>query len=127
MARHTGASDIGRVGLGGSIRYEAQIQNNLSWTCGLMYSSYFDRIQDGYPTGNKINSIANGLKYYFKEPCTGYYAAVDIGMTLGSGNRGSFSPGLGYRTDRWDFTGRLNVISDANNITLRAAYVFHVK
>lgn len=123
----TNSPDIGSFGVGGSIRYEAPIQNKLSWACGLGYSSFLERIQDGYPTGNKIISISNGVKYYFLESANGLYAAVDLGLDITSSKRGILSPGIGYRTSKWDFTGRYNAISEANYFSLRAAYVFRLK
>lgn len=118
------SSSIGTAGIGGSIRYEAPIKNKLSWTCSAGYLSFSNQGDIRFPTGNSIIAISNGVKYYLYEPGKGLYAAADIGL---SGHRSIFSPGMGYRINRWDLTGRYNAIQDANYISLRVAYVFGLK
>jgi hypothetical protein len=125
-------SDIERLGTGASLRYERPFQEKLSLTCAVGFLSFTEKVRDGFPTGNKIVPISGGVKYYFSESGKRFYAAADLGLSFISyagtkDTRLGFSPGIGYRTNRWDFTGRLNAMSQANYYGLRVAYVFKLK
>jgi hypothetical protein len=94
--------------------------------------SFYDRFVDGFPTSNKIISLLGGAKYYLTEGGKGFYAAADLGLVSVSYSNTTdiglgFSLGVGYRTHRWDFSGRYNVIANANYASLGIAYVFRVK
>jgi len=69
-----------------------------------------------------------GVKYYFQEADKGFYAEGNLGLYLASGGYSQtyfgFSPGIGYRLDKWDFTGRINFVSDVTFLGLRGAYIF---
>lgn len=73
------------------------------------------------------------VKYYFTESGNGFYGEVDLGMfflsTTGpnsfskSDSKFGFTPALGYRVGSFDLGLRYNIISDANNLAFRVAYV----
>jgi hypothetical protein len=138
-------SDIANVGFGISGKYEAQIKDKLSWTAGLGYLSFGGKSFLGGSFGStSIVPLAGGIKYYFNEANNGLYAAGDLsinfisysvafpnqgnglGVTFGtaSGSKFGFSPGIGYRSGNWDFTGKFNLVGDFSYLGLRAAYIF---
>jgi len=126
-------SDIQRFGTGASLRYERSFQEKLSLTFAVGFLSFTGQIRDGFPTGNKVVPISGGAKYYFYESGKGLYAVADLGLSFVSyagtqkDTRLAFSPGIGYRNNRWDFTGRLNVVSQASYYSLRAGYILKLK
>lgn len=122
---------IGYFANGASVRFDMPLQNKLDLTCSIGYLSFSDKVQDGFPTGNSIVPVMGGVKYYFSEASKGLYAGFDLGMNFFSHSYTSktdaqvgFSPGVGYRTTRWDLAGRCNAISHASYFSLRVAYVF---
>lgn len=141
-------SDGYGAGFGVSARYEKEIQEKLNWTASAGFVSFSGKsyttvvgynpttFQPIYGT-EKFSSvtvipITGGVKYYFEESDKGFYGAADIGLFIASGSGSSstkfgFSPGVGYRLEKFDFTFRLNAVSDANYFGLRAAYIFPVK
>ena len=97
---------------------------------------------------SSIIPLNGGIKYYFSTANGGFYGSAEIGInflsaytyTYNSGNNGSgynisknadarfgLIPGIGYRIDNWDFSGKFNLVSDANYLGLRVAYVFGAK
>ena len=145
-------SDIAKAGFGGSVRYEATINDKLNWSASAGYLSFtgkdFTVLNVTIPFGNSsIIPLVGGIKYYFSEASNGFYGAADLGLNFisyytysyNSGNGGGynsssasetrfgFAPGIGYRMGNWDFTAKYNLISDANYLGLRAAYIFGTK
>ena len=121
------------VGFGIDVRYEAPIQDKLNWTASAGFLSFAGKSYGG-GNYNSITAIPviGGVKYYFQESNAGFYGAGDIGLVFlsssgGSENRFVFSPGVGYRLEKFDFSFRYNAMSDFNYVGLRAAYIFPSK
>jgi hypothetical protein len=116
--------DFANVGFGINGRYEAPIQKKLNWTITAGFLSF------GNKFGSSITLIPmqGGLKYYFQRSNSGVYGNADLGLFFASGagseTKIGFSPGFGYRSGKFDFLGRFNVVSNLNYFSLRAAYVF---
>jgi hypothetical protein len=138
-------SDGWGAGFGVSARYEKEIQDKLNWTASAGFVSFsgksFTTIVGFNPTTGQpiygtekyssvtVIPVTGGIKYYFQESNTGFYGAADIGFFIASGGGSSstkfgFSPGIGYRLEKFDFTFRYNAVSDVNYLGLRAAYIF---
>jgi hypothetical protein len=138
-------SDGWGAGFGVSARYEKEIQDKLNWTASAGFVSFSGKsyttvvgynpatFQPIYGT-QKFSSVTvipvtGGVKYYFQESNAGFYGAADLGFFIASGGGTSstkfgFSPGVGYRLEKFDFTFRFNAVSDVNYLGLRAAYIF---
>jgi hypothetical protein len=125
------------VGFGASVRYEAPIQDKLNWTASAGFLSFsgksvtvssggFGSFTVSEPSITLI-PITGGIKYYFQESNAGFYGAADLGFFIanqGLGTKFGFSPGIGYRMEKFDFAFRFNAVSDVNYLGLRAAYIF---
>ncbi len=109
-------------GFGFSGRYEAPINDKLNWTgtAGIIFASGFAFVP-----------LQGGVKYFFQDrDDDGAYLGGELGVQVNFGSSGSgadvvFSPGVGYRKDKFDFLFRYNVGS--NNVGyagIRAAYIF---
>ena len=122
-------SDGVNTGFGGSLSYQAPINDNLSWTGYFGYQSYGTKF-GGYAIS--IIPIQAGVKYYFTESGNGFYGEFDLGVFIASSNvpnstsesKFGFTPAIGYRVSSFDLGLRYNLISDANNLAFRVAYVF---
>ncbi|HEV8515556.1 MAG TPA: outer membrane beta-barrel protein [Cyclobacteriaceae bacterium] len=117
------------TGFGVDVRYEAPIQDKLNWTASAGWLTFSGKSSQGNNGTLTAIPILAGAKYYFQKSNAGVYAGLDLGLffwssTGTSENKFSFSPGLGYRLPKFDFSVRLNAMSDANLVGLRAAYVF---
>jgi len=118
------------AGFGVDVRYEAPIQDKLNWTASVGFLSFSGKNYQGFSaSGITAVPILGGVKYYFQKSNAGFYGAADIGFVILSGsgnseNRFAFSPGIGYRLEKFDFSFRYNAVSDFNYIGLRAAYIF---
>ncbi len=125
-------SDWGDAGFGASARYEATIHANLNWTASLglisfIGKSYNFRVPSATYTNEFLLPLTGGVKYYFQKANVGVYGAADAGIFFANNNQGTkvgFLPGLGYRSERFDFTFRYNLISDLSYWALRAAFIF---
>jgi hypothetical protein len=126
-------SDGWGTGFGVSVRYEAPIQDKLNWTASAGFLSFSGKTYSLGSFGSTtfpsetIVPIVGGIKYYFQESNAGFYAGADLGFFIannGAGTKFGFSPGLGYRLEKFDFSFRFNAVSDINYLGLRAAYVF---
>jgi hypothetical protein len=129
------------MGFGGSASYQKAINDNLSWTGYVGYQSYGAKnLPSGATASFSMIPVMAGVKYYFTESGAGFYGEFDLGMFFasasasGSGYSGSasdskfgFTPALGYRVGSFDLGARYNIISDANNLAFRVAYVFGTK
>ncbi len=141
-------SNSSNPGIGASVRYDASLGDKLNWTASAGFLVFGGRTYLGGAYGNfSIIPLVGGVKYYFVKANEGVYAAADLGLniinysvaypnqgngngvTFGSANtaRIGFAPGIGYRIASWDFTGRINVMSDFTYPGVRAAYVFGSK
>ena len=141
-------SNSSNPGIGASIRYDANLVEKLNWTASAGFLVFGGKTYLGGAYGNfSIIPLVGGVKYYFMEANEGPYAAADLGLNIinysvanpnqGNGNgvtfgsastaRIGFAPGIGYRVGSWDFTGRINVMSDFTYPGVRAAYVFRSK
>ena len=141
-------SDVANTGFGVSARYEASIKDKLNWTASAGYLSFGGKSYLGGTFGNvSAIPLVGGIKYYFNEASNGLYATADLGLNFinysvaypnnGSGlgvtfasattTRLGVSPGVGYRINNWDFTGRFNLVTDFNYLGLRVAYIFGSK
>jgi hypothetical protein len=139
-------SNSATVGLGLSLRYDAPIEavKNLSWTAsagfitflGKSYTTGGYKIVNGVPVpytystsqSSTVIPLVGGAKYYFQKQNEGFYGAFDLGIYLATGAYSSTyfgaGPGIGYRMNQWDFTGRINFVSDVTFLGLRGAYIF---
>lgn len=126
--------DVQGMGFGVSGRYDGSINDNLSWSAGIGYISFSgkDYSIPGFGTISGTSfamiPIQGGVKYYFTESNAGFYGAADIGIWFASssGSSGSefgFSPGVGYRLEKFDIAARYNIVSNVNNLGFRIAYV----
>ena len=126
-------SNFWGTGFGADVRYEAPIQDKLNWTASAGFLSFSGKTYQGFSASSVTAiPILGGIKYYFQESNAGFYGAADIGFVIISGsgnsvNRFAFSPGVGYRLEKFDFSFRYNAVSDFNYIGLRAAYIFPSK
>lgn len=149
MSMRHPSTQIGKFGVGGSFRYEAQIQNKWNWTSAVGYLSFHDRFQDE-SVSSQIISLSGGIKYYFSQTRKGLYAASDLGFNYISSVASLGPPfsypitfkhvsvpyytcaGVGYKFTRLDLTAKYNVMggyyapfsSPVFYLSLRAAYVF---
>lgn len=130
--------DTNGLGFGVSGRYEAAINDNLSWNATLGYISYTgkDYSIPGFGVIPGVSfamiPITGGIKYYFTEIDNGFYGSADLGIWLasGSGSSGSefgISPGLGYRVGSFDIGARYNIVGNVSTLGFRFGYVFGAK
>ncbi len=129
-------SDYWGAGFGVSVRYEKEIQDKLNWTASAGFLSFTGKsynfgfgVSGNYPS-ETIIPVTGGIKYYFQESNSGFYGAADLGLFFannGAGTKFGFSPGIGYRLEKFDFAFRFNAVSDINYLGLRAAYIFPSK
>ncbi|MBL7849653.1 MAG: hypothetical protein JNN04_02040 [Cyclobacteriaceae bacterium] len=131
-------SDGFNMGFGASANYQKPINDNLSWTAYAGFQSYGGKnLPSGVSATFTMIPIMGGVKYYFTESGNGFYGEFDLGIFFasssvsGGGFSGSasdskfgFTPALGYRLNAFDLGVRYNLISDANNLAFRVAYVF---
>ncbi len=138
-------SNSSNPGIGASVRYEASLAEKLNWTASAGVLFFGGKSYLGGAYGNfSMIPLVGGVKYFFVKSNDGLYAAGDLGLNIinysvaypnqGSGNgvtfgtantaRIGFAPGIGYRLGSWDFTGRINLLSDFTYPGVRAAYVF---
>lgn len=122
-------SDAVNAGFGASVRYDGAINDNLAWGGYVGYQSYGTK-SGGYAL--TFLPIQAGIKYYFTEMNAGFYGGLDLGMFIGSSNvpgstsesKFGFTPAIGYRVSSFDLGLRYNLVTDANNLSFRVAYVF---
>jgi hypothetical protein len=137
-------SDVSGIGIGGSVRYEAPIQDKLNWTGTVGFLSFAGKSFFGVSLpSTTLIPIQGGVKYYFTESFNGFYASGELGLAIGSvsvtsvnfltGQQTSksetstnfaFAPGAGYHVSNWDFSARFQLVSNSNYFNIRAAYVF---
>jgi hypothetical protein len=125
--------DVAGLGFGGSARYDGAINDNLSWTGSVGYINFSgkDISVPGFGTisGGSVGvlPIQAGVKYYFTESNAGFYGGLDLGMWIGTASGSSsefgFSPGVGYRLEKFDIAARYNAVGDISNLGFRIAYV----
>lgn len=133
------------LAVGGSVRYEMPMGDNLGLMGTVGYLSYMLKSQfDG--TGISLSSIPIlvGAKYYFQEQQSGFYGMVQLGLTMttakadlggvsysASTSNLTFGPGVGYHLDNLDFGASYNIISASGSSSaymgLRIAYVLGEK
>ncbi len=127
-------ADFVGIGFGGSVRYESPINDNLSWMGTAGYVTFAEKDNSGL-TFSMI-PIHGGVKYYFTESFSGFYAGGEIGVTIAkatvdisgtsvsaSDSEVSFAPSVGYHLGSIDLSARYQIITDANFIGVRIAYV----
>ena len=127
-------SDFFGTGFGVDVRYEAPINDNLSWMGTAGFLSFGEKDDSGAKVS--IIPINAGLKYYFTESFNGFYAGAELGFNIAKINYDSdaidddsetkfgFAPQVGYHLANFDFALRYSIIDDADYVGLRAAYVF---
>lgn len=117
------------IGFGGTVRYDGAINDNLSWSAGAGYVSFSGKDISGFTVPSfAMIPITGGVKYYFTESNAGFYGAADLGIwfAASSGSSGSefgFSPGVGYRLEKFDIAARYNAVGNVSNLGFRFAYV----
>jgi hypothetical protein len=126
------ASNVYSLGIGATGRYEASIQDKLNWmvTAGFVHyigKSFPDGLGGTISTSATLIPLQGGVKYYTQETDNGFYVSGEIGLFIatgnGSGSEFGFTPGVGYRTGNWDFSGRFNLVSNFNTLAVRVGYV----
>ena len=102
---------------GFSGRYEAPIEKKFDWmaTAGLQFGS-----------GITLFTLQGGAKFTFDE---NVYVGAEIGPLFASGSGASdtvfaFTPTLGYKWDKFDFSSRIFLGGGGSLINFRFAYVF---
>lgn len=134
-------SDGFNMGFGGSVNYQGAINDNLSWVGYAGYQTYGAKnLPSGYSASFSMIPIQAGVRYYFTESGAGFYGEFDLGMFFASASASGggisasssdskfgFTPAIGYRVSSFDIGARYNLISDANNLAFRIAYVFGSK
>jgi hypothetical protein len=135
--------DMSSLGIGGSLRYEHPVGDKLGITLTAGYISYL--IKDELE-GFSFSSIPiqAGLKYYFQEQQSGFYAMAEVGVhastakveflgvsVSSSSTDISYAPEIGYMLDNFDIGLRYQMIStegeSSSYLGLRLAYVFGEK
>lgn len=129
------------TGFGASVRYEAPINENLSWMGTVGFITFGKEEIGGVDYTASIIPINAGIKYYFTESFNGFYAGAELGLNIvkskaegeffgqkindsNSETEFGFAPQVGYHLAKFDFAVRYAIVSDADYIGLRAAYVF---
>lgn len=126
-------NDFIGTGFGASVRYEAPINDNLSWMGTAGFLTFGEKDDSGLKA--TIIPINAGLKYYFNgESFAGFYGGAELGLNFASfkvdgGESDSesefgFAPQIGYHLPNIDISLRYAIISDADYLGLRVAYVF---
>jgi hypothetical protein len=120
------------IGFGVDARYEAPINDNLSWMATAGFLTFGEKDDSGLKLS--IIPINAGLKYYFTESFNGFYAGAELGFNIakvkidGGGSdsetKFGFAPQIGYHLANFDFALRYAIIDDADFVGIRAAYVF---
>lgn len=134
-------ADAVGFGIGGTARYEAPINDNISWMATAGFISFMKKEQDLGSFGTvDVSSTAipiqGGIKYYFTESFNGFYAAGELGVHMvsvkveGGGESESesetefsFAPGVGYHLGALDLGARYQMAGDADYFGFRIAYV----
>ena len=125
-------------GIGGTLRYDKGLNDNMTWGVSAGYISYGAKnVPSGGSASTSLIPIVGGIKYYFTELNKGFYGGADLGFVFASATASysgasasvsetkfGFMPGIGYRTGPIDFAVRYNLVGDLNNVGLRLAYVF---
>ncbi len=143
------------LGVGGSLRYEMPMGDNLGLTATAGYISFSGKSVAGYtaPSYSMI-PIQVGAKYYFQEQQNGFYGMVELGVhslsykvnlpsinyttgavtyteTTFTATDLSFAPEVGYMLANVDIGLRYQIISSTGGSTsylgVRLAYVFGEK
>jgi hypothetical protein len=123
------------LGFGGSVRYEAPINENLSWMGTGGFLSFGEKDDSGLKA--TMIPVLGGIKYYFTESFNGFYAGAELGVSFnkvkydipgfGSGEESStdfaFGPQVGYHVGPLDISARYFLVEDANSLGFRVAYV----
>ncbi|HYG17486.1 MAG TPA: outer membrane beta-barrel protein [Ohtaekwangia sp.] len=127
--------DVSGVGFGASVRYEGAINENLNWMGTVGFLTFSEK--DDF--GVKISQIPiqAGIKYYFTESYSGFYAGAELGFHIvkakvdvfgesmsTSETEFGFAPQVGYHLANIDIALRYQIVSDADYVGVRLAYVF---
>jgi hypothetical protein len=149
--------DAASIGIGGSLRYEMPMGDNLGLMLTAGYMSFSGKTVAGFDLPNEtMIPIQVGAKYYFTEQQDGFYGAVELGVhstsvtipayagiTVGGVTYGaypeskvtstdfSYAPGVGYALANVDIGLRYQIISSTGGsssyLGVRLAYVFGAK
>lgn len=125
------------MGIGGTVRYEAPINDNINWTVTAGFISFMKKeIVTDYDGSATAIPIQGGIKYYFTESFNGFYAAGELGVHLFSAKvegpglnesadetEFSFAPGVGYHLGNLDLGARYQIAGDGDYFGFRIAYV----
>ncbi|MBT1701863.1 outer membrane beta-barrel protein [Chryseosolibacter indicus] len=123
--------DVVGLGIGGTVRYEGKINENLNWLGTAGYVSFLEKDDSGFTAS--IIPIQGGVKYYFNESFNGFYGGAELGAHIVSAKFGDesdsetkfgFAPSVGYHLGNIDISARYQIISDADFVGFRLAYVF---
>ncbi len=129
------------TGFGGTVAYEAPINDKLNWTGTAGYLTFSVKgSTSGASASTNLIPILGGVKYYMTESFNGFYVSGQLGLTiasisydltsvgLGTGTNSetdfTIAPGVGYHLASIDIGASYQIISNANYVGLRVAYVF---
>jgi hypothetical protein len=139
--------DAAGLGIGGSIRYEAPMGDNIGLTGTAGYISFGGKTISGVKLESSyLIPLQAGLKYYFDEQQSGFYAQAELGFhmykstevtldiingtfTTKDKTKAAFSyaPEVGYHMESLDLGLRYQMVSTEGNTTsylgIRIAYV----
>ncbi|HYF69989.1 MAG TPA: outer membrane beta-barrel protein [Ohtaekwangia sp.] len=122
------------AGFGVTARYEAPINDNLSWMGTAGFLTFGEKDDSGVKA--TIIPINAGIKYYFNgESFTGFYGGAELGLNFASvkidaidetdsETKFGFAPQIGYHLPVIDISLRYSIIDDIDYLGLRVAYVF---
>ena len=129
--------DVVSTGIGISGRYEAPINDKLSWMATAGYISFLEKNDYGLTAWQL--PINGGIKYYIAESFNGFWFGGELGLNIvgvkydeglfgesysDSETKLGIAPQLGYHLANFDFSLRYAAVEDANYLGIRAAYVF---
>ena len=125
------AGDAVSTGFGIDGRYEAPINDNLSWMASIGVIAFGEK--DNNDVKATLIPINGGIKYYFDgQSFSGFYAGGELGFNIVKYKVGDNSdseteiglaPQIGYHIANFDFSLRYAIINDADFVGLRVAYV----
>ena len=139
--------DAAGLGIGGSIRYEAPMGDHIGLTGTAGYISFSGKEILGFKLESSyLIPLQAGLKYYFDEQQSGFYAQAELGFHMYKSSEAtvdlttgtitfedkakaafSYAPEIGYHLESLDFGVRYQLVSTEGSTTsylgFRIAYV----
>lgn len=143
-------NDFIATGFGATVRYEAPINDNISWMGTAGFLAFGEKDDSGAKA--TVIPVNAGAKYYFNgESFTGFYGGAELGLNFAtvkvesevpvgfdpdtfepiydsrevkdSETKFGFAPQIGYHLPSIDISLRYAIIEDMNYLGFRVAYV----